>query len=87
MTPWRRAIEFKLLPSTCTGGNGHRRGGSTETVPDAAIVLRSADQNADGFVVIVAAEHVVDEGDVEVEFAGVFGLELARLEFDDDVAR
>ena len=37
-------------------------------------------------VVVVAAQQVVDEGDVEVEFAGVFGLEFAGFEFDDDVA-
>jgi hypothetical protein len=34
-----------------------------------------------------ASEPVVDEGDVEVELAGVFGLEFAGLEFDDEVAR
>ena len=28
---------------------------------------------------------LVDEGNVEVELAGVFRLELTRLEFDDDV--
>jgi hypothetical protein len=36
---------------------------------------------------VLSPEHVIDEGDVEVELAGVFGLELARLELDDDVAR
>ena len=35
---------------------------------------------------VPASKHVVDEGDIEVELAGVFGLELARLELDDHVA-
>ena len=34
----------------------------------------------------LAPEHVVDEGDVEVELAGVFRLELARLELDNHIA-
>jgi hypothetical protein len=55
----------------CVGRDGHRRGGAAETVPNAAVVLRSTDQNADRFVVIVAAEYIVDEGDIEVEFAGI----------------
>jgi tRNA C32,U32 (ribose-2'-O)-methylase TrmJ len=57
-----------------------------QAVPDAAVVLGTADEDSDGFVVVISPEHVVDEGDVEVELAGVFGLELAGLEFDDDVA-
>jgi hypothetical protein len=36
--------------------------------------------------VVASAKDVVDEGDIEVRFAGVLGLELAGLEFDDDVA-
>ena len=32
-------------------------------------------------------EHVIDKGDVEVELAGVLGLELARLELDNHIAR
>lgn len=69
------------------GGNGHGRGGTAEAVPDTAIVLSAANKDADGFVVVVAAEHVIDQGYVEVELAGVLGLELAGLEFDDHVAR
>ena len=30
-------------------------------------------QDADGFVVVVPAEHVFDKRDVEVEFAGLMG--------------
>jgi hypothetical protein len=33
-----------------------------------------------------APKHVIDEGYVEVELAGVFGLELACLKFDDRTA-
>jgi hypothetical protein len=36
--------------------------------------------------VIVAAEHVVDEGNTKIKLDGVFGLELACLEFDYDIA-
>jgi hypothetical protein len=54
---------------------------------DAPVLLGAADEDADGFVVVVAPEHVVDGGDVEVEFSGVFGLELAFLQFNDHVAR
>ncbi|WP_091561416.1 hypothetical protein [Arthrobacter sp. ok362] len=38
-------------------------------------------------LVIGLAEHIKDERDVEIELAGVFGRELARLELDADVAR
>lgn len=37
----------------------------------------AADEDYDGFVMVVASERVVNEGDVELEFGGVFGLELA----------
>ena len=57
-----------------------------EAVADAAVVLTAADQDPDGLVVVVASEDVVDECDIEVKLAGVFGLEFAGLEFDDDVA-
>jgi hypothetical protein len=56
-------------------------------VPDAPVIFGSVDEYADGFVVVVASEYVIDKGDVEVEFAGIFGLEFAGFEFDDDVAR
>jgi hypothetical protein len=51
----------------------------SQAVPDAAVVLGAADEDADGFVMVLAPEHVVDEGDVEVELAGVFRLELASF--------
>jgi hypothetical protein len=35
--------------------------------------------------VVIAAEHVIDKGDVDVEFPGVLGLKLSVLEFDDNV--
>jgi hypothetical protein len=35
---------------------------------------------------VLAAEHVIDEGDVEVEHGGIFGLKFARLGLDDDIA-
>jgi hypothetical protein len=60
---------------------------SVPGVPDAAVVLGAADKDADGFVMVAAPKGVVDEGDVEVEFSGVFGLELSSLQFDDNVAR
>jgi hypothetical protein len=60
---------------------------SGQAVSDAAVVFAAADQDPDGFVMVAAPEGVVDEGDVEVEFPGVFGLELSGFEFDDDVAR
>ncbi len=47
-------------------------------------VLRDQEQ-ADGVSVLSASEAVVDEGDVEAELTEVLGLELAGLEFDDDV--
>lgn len=53
---------------------------------NAAVVFGAADEDADGFVVVVAPEHVIDEGNIEIEFACVFGLELAGFEFNDDVA-
>jgi hypothetical protein len=34
---------------------------------------------------MVPAELIVDEGDVEVELPGVFGLQLACFELDDDI--
>jgi hypothetical protein len=37
--------------------------------------------------VVPAPKHVIDERDVEIQLAGMFGLEPARLELDDDVAR
>jgi hypothetical protein len=52
-------------------------------VADAAVVFVTADQDADGFVVVLAAEHVIDKRDIEVELACELGLELARLQFDD----
>jgi hypothetical protein len=51
------------------------------------VVLGAADEDPDGFVVVAAAEHVIDECDVKVELAGVFGLEVAGLGLDDDLAR
>jgi hypothetical protein len=69
------------------GGDGHGRGGASQAVPDAPVVLGPADDDADGFVRVLAPEHVVDERHVEVELAAVFGLEFAGLELDDDVAR
>jgi hypothetical protein len=67
------------------GGEGHGCGGASEAVSDAPVVLGSADEDPDGFLVMPAPKHIVDERDVEAELAGVFGLELAGLEFDDDV--
>jgi hypothetical protein len=52
----------------------------------AAGILRAAHADSDGFIVVAAPKDVVDEGDVEVELSGVFGLELAGLELNDDVA-
>jgi len=68
------------------GDHCHGRCGAAEAVPDAAVVFCAADENADGLVVVIAAEDVVNEGDVEVQFADVFGLELSGLQFDDDAA-
>ena len=67
-------------------GDSQRRRGAAEDVPDAAVVLRAADEDADGFVMVGTAKDIIDKGDVEVEFDGVFGLELAYLQFDNDVA-
>ncbi len=49
------------------------------------VVLAAADKDPDGVVVGLAAELVVDQDDVEVQLAGVLGLELACLEFDDEI--
>jgi hypothetical protein len=35
----------------------------------------------------VAAEPAIDECGVDIELAGTFGLELVRLELDDNAAR
>lgn len=56
-------------------------------MPDAAVVFGAADEDSDGFIVVAASEHVVDERDVDIEPANVFGLVLAGLELDNDVAR
>jgi hypothetical protein len=49
------------------GAGGHGRGAASVTVPDAAVVLSAADEEADGLVVVFLPEHVVDECDAEVE--------------------
>lgn len=51
------------------------------------MVLGAADEDADRFVAVRAPKHTVDKGYVEVELARILGLELAGLEFDDDLAR
>jgi hypothetical protein len=55
------------------GGDGHGRGGAAQAVPDAAVVFGAADEDADGFVVVAAPEHVVDERDIEVELPAYSG--------------
>lgn len=68
------------------GRDSHWRCRASEAVSDAAVVLGSADENPNRFVVMVTAEHVVNEGDIEIQFAGVFRLELAGLQLDDHIA-
>jgi hypothetical protein len=51
------------------------------------VVPAAADQDAHGAGLGFAAQPVVDEGDVEAELGGVFGLEFAGFDFDDEVAR
>lgn len=67
------------------GRDGHGRGGAAKAVADAAVVLGAADQDADGFVVIIAFQDIIDQGDIEVELPCIFGAEAASFEFDDDV--
>jgi len=52
----------------------------------AAVVLGAGDEDSNGFVVVVAAKRIVDEGDIEVELSRVVRLELARLLLDHDLA-
>ena len=68
------------------GSYRHGGRGAAQAVADATVVLGVADQDADGFVVVFPAQQVIDESDVEVEFAGVLGLEFSGLEFDDHIA-
>jgi hypothetical protein len=60
--------------------------GASQAVPDATVILCAADDDANGLVMVLA-ERVIDERDLEIGLAGIFELELARLELDDDVAR
>lgn len=49
------------------------------------IVAVAADQNPDGGGMSVKLHPVIDNCDVEAELAGMFGLELAGLQLNDDV--
>jgi hypothetical protein len=52
-------------------GDGHRRGRAAKAVADAAVVFGTANEDSDCFVVVLAAEHVIDEGHVEVKFSQI----------------
>ena len=54
-------------------------------VADCVIISVTADEDADRGRVGVSSEPVIDEGDVEGEFAGMLGLELSGLQLDNDV--
>lgn len=69
------------------GGHGHGRGRASEAIADAAVVFSAADEDANRFVVVIAPQDVINKRDIEVKFPGVFGLEFAGLELDNDVAR
>lgn len=83
----RREGLFVQPGKIVVGVRRHRYGpsGSPQAVPDAAVVLGAADQDADGFVVVLASEHVIYKRDIEVEFSGPFGLKLSSLELYNDV--
>ena len=49
------------------------------------LVFGFAEQDADGGFVAFSAKGFVDRLDIEVEFAGELGLEVAGLEFDDNI--
>ena len=51
------------------------------------VVAAAADQDPDGWCVPIALEFVVDERHVEAELACILGLELPRLQLNDDVAQ
>lgn len=59
---------------------------SGQDVSDGAVVLAAADQYAHRGCHVVSSELVIDQGHVEVEFAGVLGLEFAGLKLKDHVA-
>jgi hypothetical protein len=51
------------------------------------VVLAAANEDADGGGAGLAAEFVIHQCDVEVQFAGELGLELPGLELDDEIAQ
>lgn len=62
-----------------------RRG---ERVPDDGVVLACHEQDAHGRLMLVMdAQTVVDEGNVETELTGIARVKVGGLEFDDDVAQ
>ena len=67
-------IPFRELTPTC------------QCVPDDGGVLVGAKEDADGVRVLGTTHPLIHQRDVEAELTGVFGLELASLEFNDDVS-
>jgi hypothetical protein len=64
---------------------GQGGGDAGEGVADDGVVSAGAEQDANGGgVPVEVAEVGVDPGDVEPELAGVFGLESAEFELDDE---
>jgi hypothetical protein len=59
----------------------------SKAIPDGVVVSVPTDEDAYRVCVGVPSQAVVHQGDVEVELAGVLGLELPGFEFDDVVAQ
>ena len=56
-----------------------------QCVADDTIIAAAADQDPDSRGMRGAAQAILDQGDVELQLPGVFWLELAGLELNDDV--
>jgi hypothetical protein len=67
-------------------GDADGFGGVTQGVFDGGLFLALAEDDADGGGLAVFADGVVEEREVELHLADVFGLEFADLEFDGDEA-